>query len=74
MKSIKIQLFASAMLLLSPFMSFGQAPDPGPGGPEGPGGPAVPFDDNMNLLLLAVGIAFAVMITIKQLRKKQRAA
>jgi hypothetical protein len=75
MKNNKIQLFASAMILFSPFISFGQG---GPGGPpnEGAGsdGSAVPFDDNMNLLFLAASIAFAVMITIKQLRKKQQAA
>jgi len=51
MKSIKIQLFANAMLLLSPFISFGQGGLGGPGdrGADGNGGSAVPFDCNMNL-------------------------
>ena len=62
-------LMLLAFLMLSPILAISQ----GPGGPgDGPpiGDNAVPFDDNMNLFFLVVGLAFAAFITIKQLRKK----
>jgi hypothetical protein len=54
------------LVITAPIVSFGQTPGPEQGGAEG-----VPFDDNMNLLFLVAGIAFAVMITVKKLRKKE---
>jgi hypothetical protein len=62
-----------AFIILSPMFGIAQSP----GSPNGNGsqppleGGAVPFDDNMNLVFLAAGIAFAVMITVKKLRKKE---
>jgi hypothetical protein len=65
MKNKLIQYLVIVLVVIIPIVSFGQ-----PSGP-GPGSEAVPFDDNMNLLFLVSGIAFALMITIKQLQKKQ---
>lgn len=69
MKKKAIQFLVILLVLVVPAISYAQTPGPGPGGAEG-----VPFDDNMNVLFLAVGIAFAVMITIKQLHKKTAAS
>ena len=67
MKRKAIQFLVMLLVLVIPAISFGQPPGPGDGG--GPAD-AVPFDDNMNLLFLVAGIAFAVLVTIKQLRSK----
>jgi hypothetical protein len=67
MKRKAIQFLVMLLVLVIPAISFGQPPAAGNGG----GTPdAVPFDDNMNLLFLVAGIAFAVLVTIKQLRSK----
>ncbi len=55
-------------LLATPLMSICQI-DPPPDPPAGVN-PDVPFDDNMNLLFLAVGIVFVAFIIVKQLRKR----
>jgi hypothetical protein len=60
-----------ALLLLSPLFGISQPGSPGGGTGEAPGGEsgAVPFDDNMNLVFLAVGLVFAAVIIGKQMRK-----
>lgn len=68
MKRKAIQFLVMLLVLVIPAISFAQSP-PGPGDGGGPAD-AVPFDDNMNLLFLVAGIAFAVLVTIKQLRSK----
>ncbi len=55
-----------AILILTSVTGFSQ--DPG-GSPDGPP-PAVPFEDYMHLILLAVGAVFA-LFTIKRLQRKQ---
>ena len=65
MKNKLIQKLLTLHVAIIPACCFAQAPGPGEGGAD-----AVPFDDNMNLLFLVVGIAFALMIMVKQLRKK----
>ncbi len=64
-------LMLLAFFMLSPVLAFSQ----GPGGPgDGPPtGDAVPFDDNMNLLFLAVGIVFAGVVVVKQLQLRKKA-
>lgn len=57
-----IKLFIMGCLLAVPAISFCQ---PGPGDDN----PDVPFDDNMNLIFLAIGLVFAVIIIGKKLRK-----
>lgn len=57
------QVIVMAALLVTPLIGICQPP-PSDGNPE------VPFDSNMNLLFLAVGIVFAVIITVRQLRKR----
>lgn len=61
-----------AFMLVSPMIGISQGPSsPTPGGisPTGETG-AVPFDDNMNLLFLAAGHIFVVIVSMKELRKK----
>ena len=69
MKRRANQIIVLLLVLVIPALSFGQTTDPVPGPPPG-GGEGVPFDDNMNLVFLVVGIAFSVVITVKQLRNK----
>jgi hypothetical protein len=71
MKSKAIQFLVMMLVLVVPAISFAQPGGPGAGGGEGT---AVPFDDNMNLVFLVAGIAFAIMVTIKQLRNKVTAS
>ena len=52
-----------AFLMLSPLLGISQAEPPVI--TEG-----VPLDDNMNLMFLLVGVAFAAFVTIKHLRRK----
>ena len=55
-----------AGLLVTPLIGICQPTPPNEGG----GNPEVPFDSNMNMIFLAAGILFAVIITVRQLRKK----
>ena len=68
MKRKANQILVMLLVWVVPAISFAQTPGPGPGGPEG-----VPLDDNMNLVFLLVGVAFAAFVTIKQLRKRATA-
>jgi hypothetical protein len=61
-------LVLTAIVLLSPLVSICQITPPAP--PSGGGGVDVPFDSNMNLMFLAAGVLFAVIITVRQLRKR----
>lgn len=48
---------------------------PGPGEGGGGGSPdGVPFDSNMNLIFLAIGLLFAAVVVIKQVQKKKATA
>lgn len=60
----------TAALLVTPLIGICQPPPPNGGG----GNPDVPFDSSMNMVFLAAGILFAVIITVRQLRKKSSAA
>ncbi|MBL0355619.1 MAG: hypothetical protein IPP72_01460 [Chitinophagaceae bacterium] len=62
-------LVATVVLLVTPLIGICQPPPPDQGG----GNPEVPFDNNMNLIFLAAGILFAVIITVRQLRKRASA-
>lgn len=59
-------LVVTFVLLVTPLIGICQPPPPNDGG----GNPEVPFDNNMNLVFLAAGILFAVIITVRQLRKR----
>jgi hypothetical protein len=69
------KLFALVVFCLTvlPAISFGQPAPPGPGGtggnPDTPLG-GVPFDNNMNLLFLLVGVVFAIVILKKSQNKR----
>ena len=67
------KLFFIAMILLWPFCSISQNPaNPITNGGAPVGELAVvPFDENMTLLFLLAGLAFAVIVTVKQRRKQQ---
>jgi hypothetical protein len=64
-KLMKSTLLLATALLAVPFLSHAQ-----PGEPPAGGTPDVPFDSNLNLIFLAAGLAFAVFITVKQIKKK----
>lgn len=67
LKKRRSNLVATAFMLLAAPMTGICQIDP----PNGNGGnPEVPFDNNMNLFFLAAGILFAVIITVRQLRKR----
>ena len=66
LKKITICTIAVISVMI-PFISFAQ--DPG-GNPDGNPPPVVPFDDNMNLVLIGAGIVFAVVI-FKKLQGKR---
>jgi len=57
---------ATVVFLVTPLIGICQPPPPNEGGEN----PEVPFDSNMNMVFLAAGILFAVIITVRQLRKK----
>ena len=67
-KKIFTKSLAFALAIAAPIAGFSQ----GPGGPleGGSPDPAVPFDDNMNLLFLAMGVVFAVVVTVRYFNKK----
>ena len=71
-KNWKLCALVIFCLAVLPAISFGQPAPPGPGGTGGnPDTPlsGVPFDNNMNLLLLLAGVVFAVVI-LKRVQKK----
>lgn len=62
-KTKLIQFFAAVCLMIAPAISYCQPPDPTDENPD------VPFDDNMNLVFLAIGLLFAAVVIVKRLRK-----
>ncbi len=70
LKKALINVAVSAVLLVTPLIGICQPPPPNEGG----GNPEVPFDSNMNMIFLAAGVLFAVIITVRQLRKKNSVA
>ena len=66
LKKTFTNLAVTAFVLVTPLIGICQPPPPNEGG----GNPEVPFDSNMNMVFLAAGILFAVIITVRQLRKK----
>lgn len=58
-----IQFFALVCLMIVPAVGFCQPPDPVDGNPD------VPFDENMNLVFLAIGLLFAAVVIVRRLRK-----
>jgi hypothetical protein len=66
LKKALTNVAVSAALLATPLIGICQPPAPNEGG----GNPEVPFDSNMNMIFLAVGVLFAVIITLRQLRKR----
>jgi hypothetical protein len=64
-------LTVAACLLANPFVALAAPPDPGAGAgnPDG-----VPFDSNMNLMFLAVGVVFAAFVLVKQIQKRKVAS
>ena len=66
-KTKLIQFFAAVCLMIVPAVSFCQPPDPVDENPD------VPFDDNMNLVFLAIGLLFAAVVIVRRLRKNAAA-
>jgi negative regulator of sigma E activity len=66
LKKALTNVAVSAALLATPLIGISQITPPNEGG----GNPEVPFDSNMNMIFLAAGVLFAVIITVRQWRKK----
>ncbi len=67
MQLTKISLIAGLFIL--PALGYAQSPGSPPGGDGGDGttpfGPAAPIDNKMDLVFLAAGILFAVIVFIR---------
>jgi len=68
LKKALTNVAVSAALLVTPLVSICQSGPPPPS--DNGGNPEVPFDSNMNMIFLAAGVLFAVIITVRQWRKK----
>lgn len=68
-KRLSKLVVTAVALLVTPAIGICQIVPPNDNG----GNPEVPFDNNMNLMFLAAGILFAVIITVRQLRKRSSA-
>ena len=64
MKKKLAYAIAAICLMLSPVASFCQVDPGGAGNPD-----AVPFDSNMNLIFLAVGVLLAGFVMIRKFKK-----
>ena len=60
------KLLALFSVLVLPVVSYCQPPDPVDGNPD------VPFDDNMNIMFLIIGVAFAGVIVWQEVRKRRK--
>ena len=63
------KFFVLSLVLMVPVISFCQSGPPGPGDDN----PDVPFDTNMNLAFLAIGIVFAAVIIFRKLKQNRKA-
>jgi len=61
-------VFAMFGVMFLPLAGICQPPTPG----GGVNTDAVPFDDNMNLLFLAAGVVFAMVVVVKQLKQRKK--
>jgi hypothetical protein len=59
------KIFVLACMVISPAVSFCQPPGPGDDSPD------VPFDSNMNLAFLALGLVFAAVIIGLEVKKRR---
>jgi hypothetical protein len=56
------------LMMMLPFIGMAQDPGNNPDGPPPASPPSVPFDDNMNIGLIAVGIIFCIVILKKSFK------
>jgi hypothetical protein len=70
MKKKLAQVFVAGCLMATPFLAIAGPGEPG-GGAAAAGGPdGVPFDINMNLIFLTVGVLFAGFVIAGKFSKK----
>jgi hypothetical protein len=69
MRERLIQLSAVLVVLAMPVLSYAQPPDPTDGGE--PVGPDAPFDGNMSLVFLVLGVVFAAVIVMQEVKKRR---
>ena len=63
------KLFAMLIaMVIVPAVSYCQPPDPTDGNPD------VPFDDNMNIMFLIIGVTFAGIIVWQEMRRRRKLA
>ena len=60
------KLFAVLCVMLLPVVSYCQPPDPTDENPD------VPFDSNMNIMFLIIGVGFAAIIVFQEMRKRRK--
>ena len=60
------KLFAALCVMLLPVVSYCQPPDPTDENPD------VPFDDNMNIVFLVIGVVFAAVIVLQEVNKRKK--
>lgn len=70
MKESIVKLSAVLFVLAAPVIIHAQVPDPTDGGQ--PAGPDAPFDDKMSLVFLVIGVAFAAVIVMQEMKKRRR--
>ena len=67
LKAMPAKLFAMMItVLVLPAISYCQPPDPADGNPD------VPFADNMNIVFLIIGVAFAAMIVWQEIKTRRK--
>jgi hypothetical protein len=67
---IKAKHYLAMLLMTVIIPAVSQAQLPGP--EDGEVGPDVPFDKDMNLVFLIIGVLFAAVIVWQELRKRKR--
>ena len=66
MKNMISKAIAFVCVLVIPAISFCQPPGPGDESPD------APFDDNMNLVFLVIGITFAAVIIWQEVSRRRK--
>jgi hypothetical protein len=66
MKNMINKIIAFVCVMVLPAISFCQPPGPGDENPD------VPFDDNMNLVFLFIGITFAAVIVWQEMSRRRK--
>ncbi|HMO62933.1 MAG TPA: hypothetical protein PKC39_08300 [Ferruginibacter sp.] len=67
-KAVKHWLLLLVCSIVLPAIGYSQPPGP----EDGEVGPDVPFDSNMNLVFLVIGVLFATVIVWQELKRRHK--